>query len=255
MMELERPEGARQTQNRILWRGKDVLLITGGIILIFALFWIAFQGYLSVTGVEPESLSSSVTFSILIGALEVIALAGSVYLFGLRRRGLDWDAVGLLPASGQWLAAGVAAGLLAIPLTALIASGVQLLLGQPLTNPQLEFLVPEGFSWFGAVGMFVMGGLLAPLAEEMFFRGVLYPWMRSRWGVWAGIVGSGLIFGAVHGEISISAATAVMGMGLAWLYERSGSLWPSILVHIINNAVKILLLYLLLAIDPAQLGL
>lgn len=234
------------------WRGKDVILIVGAIFAILIAFGLAFKGYLALSHLPPETVAGSTGFSIFLGAIETVALLAGVYFAGLHRRGLGWEAAGLKPTSRQWMFAGAALGLIAIPLTGLIATGVQLLFDLPVTNPQLDFLAPEGFSWVGAVGMFVFGGLLAPLAEEVFFRGVLYAWLRGRFGVWPGILISGLIFGLVHAEVSISVATAVMGFGLAWLYEHSDSLWPPVLVHVLNNAFKILLLYLLLAVDPTS---
>jgi membrane protease YdiL (CAAX protease family) len=86
-----------------------------------------------------------------------------------------------------------------------------------------------------------------PFAEELFFRGVLYRWLRDRWGLWVGLIASSLVFGALHGDIAVAGATAVMGLVLGWFYERSRSLWPSILIHAINNTVKLVLLYALVA--------
>jgi membrane protease YdiL (CAAX protease family) len=94
--------------------------------------------------------------------------------------------------------------------------------------------------------MFVLGGIFIPFAEEIFFRGVLYTYLRQHWGFWASAIVSSLIFGAVHGQIAIAGAAAVLGFLLAWIYERSQSLFPAILIHGINNGVKILLLYALL---------
>ena len=221
------------------WRGRDVLVVTLGIFLIFLVAWGIFQ--LTFAGKEFTGDRLSIWYSIAIGGLEGVALIGSAYLFGLRRLNLSWKAVGLRPAARSWLVLGVLFGLLAIPLAGLIATAV---------HTQLEFIAPEGFSWIGMIGMFVMGGLVAPLAEEIFFRGVLYSWLRNTLGVKPGILISGILFGAVHGEISIAVATGVMGIALAWIYEQSESLWPAVIIHAINNGVKILLLYLLLALDP-----
>ena len=107
---------------------------------------------------------------------------------------------------------------------------IQLALGLPVENPQLDFLIPKQFTWAGAIGMLILGGLLVPIAEELFFRGVLYTWLRDSFGIWIAIPGSALVFGLLHGEISVAGATFVMGLVLAWLYERSNSLWPSITI-------------------------
>ena len=124
----------------------------------------------------------------------------------------------------------------------------------PYENPQLEFILPVNFSWIGAISMLLLGVFLVPIAEEIFFRGVLYQWMRDRLGVWIAIPGSALIFGLLHGEISVADATFVMGLILAWFYERSNSLWPSIIIHIVNNSLKLLLLYTLIALGITYPG-
>jgi uncharacterized protein len=222
------------------WNGKDVLLITLGALVIFILGFVAIS-----VGMRALNLSGqpSLFVSAASGALEGIALIGSLYLFGLRRKGLGWQAVGLRSPLPGWWIAGLLIGLIVIPISGLIALAIQLLLGRPLENPQLPFLAPEGFTWIAMISMLVLGGLVAPLAEEMFFRGLLYDWMHSRWGTVVGILGSALIFGAVHGEVSVGGAAAVLGIVLAWVYQRSHSLWPSFLIHALNNSVKIVLLY------------
>lgn len=226
------------------WTGKDVLLIVLGILAVLLAALLALRLWAQATGaeIEPSNLLSTA-----LGLLEGVALIGSVYLLGIRRRGLGWDAVGLRLPSLQWFIRSLWLGLAAIPLSALTALLVQLLLNRPVENVQLEFLAPEGFSWFAALSMLVLGGFVAPFAEELFFRAVLYPWMRARWGVLPGMLVSGVLFGAVHGEISVAAAAALLGFLLAWVYERSSSLWPPVIIHVINNAFKILLLYALIA--------
>ena len=134
-----------------------------------------------------------------------------------------------------------------IPVSGFIASMIQIILGLPQTNPQLPFLAPEGFNWFGAIGLFLFGGIIAPFAEELVFRGVLYQWLRDRFGMWPGILISSLIFGLAHGDIAVGGAAAILGIVLAWAFEKSQSIWPPVLIHLINNSVNIILLYGMLA--------
>jgi membrane protease YdiL (CAAX protease family) len=172
----------------------------------------------------------------------------SVYLFGVYRKHLQLQDLGFRSVSLVWMIWAIITALIFIPIIGLIALGVQILLGMPLENPQLEFLVPKDFSLIGAFTMIILGGILIPVAEEVFFRGVLYRWMRQYSGRWLAIIASSLIFGALHGDIAVAFATFIMGIVLAWFYEYSGSLWPSILIHATNNTIKLVLLYLLLAL-------
>ncbi|UCH61050.1 MAG: CPBP family intramembrane metalloprotease, partial [Anaerolineales bacterium] len=76
---------------------------------------------------------------------------------------------------------------------------------------------------------------------------VLYQALRKHFGVWIGALISSLIFGALHGEISIAGATFVMGLVLVYFFEISGSIWPSVLIHVLNNSLKLVAIYIMLA--------
>jgi len=83
--------------------------------------------------------------------------------------------------------------------------------------------------------------VLAPVAEETFFRGFFYAGLRSRWSLWPSAIVSGAIFGLVHAPTGPTAAIplAGLGVGLAWLYNKTGSIWPCMLAHFLNNALAI----------------
>ena len=89
-----------------------------------------------------------------------------------------------------------------------------------------------------ALGVLVV--LAAPVAEEVFFRGFLFGGLRGRMSFWPAAVISGLLFCLVHlpgGPLQVP-PLAVFGVLLAWLYERTGSLGPPILMHAIQNAIS-----------------
>jgi hypothetical protein len=147
------------------------------------------------------------------------------------------------------LLASITISIIVVPLSGLITVVVMLALGLPLENPQLEFIIPPDFSWTSGIALFVLGGILVPIAEEVFFRGVLYRWLRERWGILIGVLVSSFIFGLVHVDIAIAAAAFILGIILALVYEYSKSLWTAILIHAINNSVKIILIYIFFALD------
>ncbi|MCK4486068.1 MAG: CPBP family intramembrane metalloprotease [Desulfobacterales bacterium] len=87
----------------------------------------------------------------------------------------------------------------------------------------------------GIVLLFVVGGLVSPIAEEVFFRGIVYGFLR-RWGVLVAMVGSTVIFVLAHPIISgIPATQIVGGLVFAVAYEVEGNLMVPITIHVLGN--------------------
>jgi membrane protease YdiL (CAAX protease family) len=84
--------------------------------------------------------------------------------------------------------------------------------------------------------------VIAPVAEELFFRGFLYQAFRNSYGVGQGAILSGLVFGVIHFEFFKLVQLAILGVLLALLFERTQSLWPSIMLHAINNTLAFIYL-------------
>jgi membrane protease YdiL (CAAX protease family) len=88
-------------------------------------------------------------------------------------------------------------------------------------------------------------GLLVPIAEELYFRGLLYGWLKTRLGFWLRVLISSAIFGLAHFDsIAVVASSFVLGMVNAVAYEKSKSLWLPIAIHMVTNSAAIILLYL-----------
>ncbi len=88
--------------------------------------------------------------------------------------------------------------------------------------------------------LFVMA-LTPAFCEELLFRGYVQRQLERQFGVSSAIVVVGLLFGLFHFRFSQLIPLAVIGMYLAYLTWRTGSLWPAILVHFINNAFALML--------------
>ena len=89
----------------------------------------------------------------------------------------------------------------------------------------------------------IAGILIAPVTafcEEIFFRGLIFGGLRQRLSLWPAAVASGLIFGLLHltaGDVGVALQLSILGVIFAWAYERSGSLWVPISLHLLNNTI------------------
>lgn len=98
---------------------------------------------------------------------------------------------------------------------------------------------PLGLSrWF----LPALGVGLAPIVEELYFRGRLYDELSERFSLTAAILITALLFGLVHGLLTYLPAYIVFGLVLAGLRFATGGLVAPILAHAINNGVGLLLL-------------
>jgi len=78
--------------------------------------------------------------------------------------------------------------------------------------------------------------LTPALCEETFFRGLMLSGLR-RWGPWAAIGITALLFGLLHGSIYRLLPTFILGLILGYTVWRSGSLYCSLLIHALNNGL------------------
>lgn len=126
----------------------------------------------------------------------------------------------------------------------LLSSSLYLALGLPL-EPQPALLKFLEARELGQMLPFLAYALvLAPVWEEVFFRGTLFPWLADRLPVHQAQWLSALAFGAVHLHGPTLIPLTVFGALLAGIYRTSGSLVPSILVHAFFNANTCILLLL-----------
>lgn len=93
--------------------------------------------------------------------------------------------------------------------------------------------------------MFLMASVLAPIAEEILFRGLLYPYLRTKLPMWPAALISGALFALVHWDIPMLAQLTIMGTVQAITVERSRSLLPAIVMHGLWNGSMVLRLLLL----------
>ncbi len=230
-----------------IWKWTDVLVMTAG---TFGLVWLGVEVVKNNAHILLQfetAPRAAAQLSLLGGVLETVVILGCVYFFGLRRRQLAWSDLGLFRTNRAWLRLAVVLGVAATFLSSYVATAVQRALATTNADPQGLTTVAQGLNVPTAVLMLLLSGMLVPLAEEIFFRGVIYNWLRGVAGIVPAALLSSLLFGFVHGDVSVAAMAFVLGLILALAYEVSRSLYPAIFIHAFHNSIKLALLFGLLA--------
>ncbi|MDD5084630.1 MAG: type II CAAX endopeptidase family protein [Candidatus Omnitrophica bacterium] len=116
----------------------------------------------------------------------------------------------------------------------------QLLKVEPPPHPLVGILVEEEernpFLIFYSI---VLACVIGPVIEEIFFRGFCYPAIKKRWGKALAVFITALVFAAIHGSLFAFLPVFILGVALAFLYEKYGTLVPSIVMHIVHNSLFI----------------
>lgn len=86
--------------------------------------------------------------------------------------------------------------------------------------------------------------ILAPIAEEILFRGYLFGKLKKQVPIWAAIIVTSAVFGAVHGAWNIAIDTFALSVVLCILRQTTGSIWPSILLHMAKNYIAFYILFI-----------
>ena len=154
---------------------------------------------------------------------------------------------------GLGLFSGIAAQLLLVPVVTLPFIWIFNIDIDRISEPARN-LSDRATSPIGVIALIITVGLLAPIVEELFFRGLLYGTLRKRNNsfnsekaiVRFSIIISSAIFSAIHFQLLLFPALFVVGMLFAWLYERNGRLATAIWAHVGFNATT---LFSLLVID------
>jgi membrane protease YdiL (CAAX protease family) len=170
-------------------------------------------------------VGASVQFGIMLALVLWIVRGDEARLLALRR-----------PTS--W---GRAAGIMvAIFVGVFVLSGIVAALG--LEPGEEQGLAPEGWDSSRAVPFaanFVVAAAFVPVVEEFVFRGAGFS-LLARFGRAAAIVGTGVLFGVGHGLLEALPILIAFGLGLAWLRDRTDSVYPCILLHGIFNGISLI---------------
>ena len=83
--------------------------------------------------------------------------------------------------------------------------------------------------------------VVAPLCEEIVFRGYFYPVMKRFAGAWPAAICSAIVFAAAHGNLTALLPLFIFGGVLVFLYEKTGSIWTPMAVHFCFNSATVVI--------------
>ena len=222
------------------WTLRDViiaaaLVVPAGLVGSFALgFALARSGL-----VEDRTLA------VVVGsALLPVALIAGAWVFGVWRHKVSYRLLGFRTIeliSAFWLPmVALAIGLSTTAAYVLLVKA----LGIDILVPDQNLEEIGALDGLAQVPTFAIVGVLAPFGEEVFFRGFLLAALVPLMGGLRGAAVSSAIFSAAHINVGTLVPIFVMGMLLAWLYLRTGSIWPPFIAHAAQNLLALTFLEL-----------
>jgi hypothetical protein len=182
-----------------------------------------------------EALTSDVTAY---GAAFLLVL-----VFVKVRRHAPLAALGIRRVGWRWLLAALPFVVLAFLLESITGLLSQSLFPQTPANQCVDIRnAYQGALWMAIIGVV----MVAPVVEEIVFRGMVFGWLRGRLPVLWAVVVSAALFSLEHiGFLQVTLFLPIFGTGvvLAMLYHHARSVWPTVLVHGSLNLVATLVLF------------
>jgi membrane protease YdiL (CAAX protease family) len=230
------------------WQELALYLIAG-----LGLYFLASLPVIFLLDGDFSNMSIGVTAGI--GMLNAASLVGAVYLVGVRRGRISWSGLGFHPISlkPEWIVVAVLVSFALLPVRGLIGAAVEW-----IVRGNLDSLQVRGNVLFAgaelSLGNFLIAmltiGILVPIAEELYFRGLLFRWFQLRMRFWPAVFLSSLLFGLAHYDsLAVIISSFILGFANAIAMARTKSIWVSIIMHMITNGTAVFLMYAVLLIE------
>lgn len=159
-------------------------------------------------------------------------LFASIWAVGIRRPGAGWSVLGFRPVDMRSLGA-------LLGLVAAVVLGANIIVRSFVHLPRTHDLFVLGHHPRQVLLMVMLVLVVAPLGEEVLFRGFLLQGLARRWGFWPAAVVTSAVFAFAHVWPYLYVPIFIMGLAFAWLFWRTGSLWASIAAHATMNATSL----------------
>lgn len=227
------------------WKIRDGILILIFINLFAFLFRIFGQNWLKIVvenlpGGKSElnelllsSLIQTAMFLLLIAYYVFWKYKSNIIFLGLARTRFS-----------HWLKVGLINGVILFFAVLILGVLINWLLPIEIKPQPIAKIIMSAQTKWERVIPFIVASVFAPISEELYFRGFLYPALKRKIGMKWGILITSLIFGSLHFDLIRMLPLAFGGIWLNWLYERSGSIYTSIVAHSVWNGIMTILIFM-----------
>ncbi len=176
-------------------------------------------------------------------ALDLVLLA-IVYFRIVHPKVLSWEQLGVTTTDIRERAVlGVGVGIVVIVGSAIIDAALQAIGIHQTQEKMFEGVLNASIPQF--IGVLLAGAVIAPIAEEIFFRGYVFTAGRQTYGLIPAFALSALLFAFAHLNAEAFIPILLIGLTFCYVYWKTGSLVPSMVAHMMNNAVALISLYFL----------
>lgn len=215
------------------WRDLFSLLFLA---LVFVPFFIEHSLYNTLLELFQNELYAGTSIGLIMSFIFMAAL----FFFVLKPKNQSWAAVGVRPFSpGHWKLIAVWTFILILVSVGLVM--IMSFMGIGSDNSKTESLQTD-MNVFNFIIAFVSAAVISPVYEEIFYRGFLYRFFQSRYGILSGMLFSSVIFTIVHiPTYNTLPVNFVSGLIFAWVYQKTGSVIPSIIIHGVFNGIAVIL--------------
>jgi membrane protease YdiL (CAAX protease family) len=165
------------------------------------------------------------------------AIPLGTWLFSVRKYRCRWEALGFRKFD---IKKGLLLALIITVIGIGISTGYEALLQALGWSTSSDIYMPFNANGIGIALFAIIAAVVAPLAEETFFRGFAFQGLKKRYGCGWGILLSALLFSLAHLSPSGLVPIFILGLMLAWLFNKTQSIWPCIIVHCAYNSIALI---------------
>jgi len=224
-MKINSNDNLTSTLIQVPWTPRDVIWA-----LIMAVLWLII---FVIIGGAGQRLGWTIDSSWVI-VLGTSVLLIPAWYFSIYKYGVSWADLGLRGFKPATI--GMGCGLMLVSLLFNLIYATVLGFFDLQMQPDIDAIFNS--TKFPLI-LLVGGAVIAPFIEEVFFRGFVFPGLRNRWNWQVAAVLSAGLFAIAHIIPTAILPIFILGLIFAFLYQISGSIWPSIFMHMLTNSVAL----------------